>query len=402
MDANERPRVLCVDDEPNVLDGLKLHLRRRFQVETATGGAEGLGVLQEKGPFAVVVSDMRMPGMSGAVFLAKVREGWPDTVRMLLTGASDFDSAIAAVNEGQIFRFLSKPCPAELMVAAVQAAAEQHRLITAERVLLEQTLHGSIKTLTDILAIAHPASFGRATRAKNHISDLAGDLGVTTGRWELEIAAMLSQIGCITLPPAVVEKLYHGLALTERENAMAERIPVVAENLLSNIPRLEGVREILRCQDRRFSGVGWPKDEKRGEDLPLGSRMLKLVLDFDALEARGLPEEVTFDTLRGREGWYDPGLLEIFARIRGNRGKNADVHEIGLRALRPGMILAEDVCTLSGGLLIARGHQVTEGLLERIRNFYDGQGVKEPIRVVFPGDRPDGEEAAAERVTTPA
>src|SRR5205823_11426086 len=128
-------------------------LRRRFDVASATSGADGLAALEKAtGAVAVVISDMRMPAMNGAAFLAQVRQRWPDTVRMLLTGQSEIEAAIAAVNEGQIFRFLSKPCPADQLLAAVMAAVAQHDLITAERVLLEQTLHGSIKTLTEILS----------------------------------------------------------------------------------------------------------------------------------------------------------------------------------------------------------------------------------------------------------
>src|SRR5690349_20120797 len=166
MTSNAKPALLCVDDEPLVLEGLTLHLRRAFTVTTATSGAAGLEILKDKGPFAVVMSDMRMPGMNGAEFLSKVREQWPDTVRVLLTGQSDLQSAVAAVNDGQIFRFLTKPCPPELLLGALGAASRQHDLLIGERVLLEQTLHGSIKMLTDVLSLANPVAFGRANRAK--------------------------------------------------------------------------------------------------------------------------------------------------------------------------------------------------------------------------------------------
>jgi DNA-binding NtrC family response regulator len=120
---------------------------RMSESTTATSGKAGLERLSSDGPFAVVVSDMRMPEMNGAAFLAQVRERAPDTVRVLLTGQADLDSAIAAVNEGQIFRFLTKPCAPEMLISSLRAAEEQHRLITAERVLLEQTLHGAVKAL---------------------------------------------------------------------------------------------------------------------------------------------------------------------------------------------------------------------------------------------------------------
>jgi DNA-binding NtrC family response regulator len=138
MPPVSRP-VLCVDDEPRVLDGLKLTLGRSIDVSTARSGPEGLALLKQMAGAAVVISDMRMPGMDGAAFLTKVREQWPDSTRLLLTGEAGRDAAVAAVNEGQIFRFLTKPCMPEKLIAAVEAAARQQQLVIAEKMLLQQT-----------------------------------------------------------------------------------------------------------------------------------------------------------------------------------------------------------------------------------------------------------------------
>src|SRR5579872_5364165 len=110
MDRNTRASILCVDDEPRVLDGLTRVLRRDFVVSTALSGADGLALLSQGGPFAVVMSDMRMPVMDGATFLQNVRQTSPDSTRVLLTGQTEIESAIAAINRGNIFRFLLKPC----------------------------------------------------------------------------------------------------------------------------------------------------------------------------------------------------------------------------------------------------------------------------------------------------
>ena len=120
-------RILFVDDEKRVLDGLKRMLHGEFEVETALSGTEGLATIHLLGPFAIVVSDMRMPGLDGAEFLARVRELSPDTVRMLLTGHKDINCAIAAVNQGQIFRYLSKPCAKDEMLKALRLGLDQYR-----------------------------------------------------------------------------------------------------------------------------------------------------------------------------------------------------------------------------------------------------------------------------------
>jgi signal transduction histidine kinase len=133
-------KILLVDDEPYILEGLAHHLRRRYRYATARSGSEALAVFRSEGPFAIVISDMRMPGIDGATFLNQVRQLAPDTIRILLTGHADLESAIAAVNEGYIFRFLSKPCSAETLLKTIEAALEQYRLLTADRFLLEEKL----------------------------------------------------------------------------------------------------------------------------------------------------------------------------------------------------------------------------------------------------------------------
>jgi response regulator RpfG family c-di-GMP phosphodiesterase len=374
------PRILCVDDERQVLEGLTLNLRRAFQMETAGSGADGLKIIEEKEPFAVILSDMRMPGMDGATFLANARKASPDSVRVLLTGHSDMEATIRAVNSGQIFRFLTKPCPVDVLLAALKAAVEQHQLIVSERVLLEQTLHGSIKMLTDVLALANPAAFGRASRAKEMVGKMTKKLEVSP-TWQVEMAAMLSQIGCITLPPDTVEKLYFGRPLAEDELPMVARLPAIADQLLAHIPRLEEVREILRHMDDRFEGPN--AGGLRAESIPIGARILKVALAFDILEASQLTRLQAMAVLIGRHGDNDPRVLKALESLVEDSEQKALV-PVKVQDLKEGMVLAADVVTPTGMLLIARGHEVTANLLERIKNFARRQGVKEPLQVTLP------------------
>jgi response regulator RpfG family c-di-GMP phosphodiesterase len=373
-------KVMCVDDEPQVIEGLSLHLRREYAVTSAHSGPDGLTALKEKGPFAVVLSDMRMPGMDGATFLARVREQAPDTVRMLLTGNTDQQTAIAAVNDGQIFRFLAKPCPPEQLRAAFKAATEQHRLITAERVLLEQTLHGSIKTLVDVLSLTNPLSFGRAMRVKQHVSELADKLRLTE-RWQVEVAAMLSQLACITLPAETVEKLYYGQPLSEVEEESVSRLPTVTEQLLGNIPRLEAVRAILAKAAKQYHHNDTLPSEPEKLLIARGANILKVVLDFDALQSQGNPVDLAIDTLRGRLQSYDTDTLEAFGALRCSGTQKEEVRELPVAAIREGMVLAEDLKMSNGTLLAARGYEVTTSFVERARHFRPGT-VKGLVRVI--------------------
>lgn len=383
-----RTKVLCVDDEPQVLEGLSLLLRRGYEVHTATSGGQGLTTMEENGPFAVVLSDMHMPRMDGAAFLARVRQQAPDTVRMLLTGQSDMKAAIAAVNEGQIFRFLTKPCPPKQLHLSFDSAAKQYRLVTAERVLLEQTLHGSIKTLTEILGMTSPLAFGRASRIRKLVQELAVEMGLVN-RWEVEVAAMLSQLGSITVPETVIQKHFYGEELSENEQAMIARAPAVTEALLANIPRLETVREILACYAkpaRRASAAG-SKLARGDDDVAVSASLLKIAVDYDELELHGMQAQTVLDTMRGREGMYDPAALQVFIGLKGSAAASQEVQEIPLHALRIGVILAEDLYTKNGILLITRGFEVTKSFLERVRNFGDGY-VREPLRVIVSQKQP--------------
>jgi response regulator RpfG family c-di-GMP phosphodiesterase len=382
MTSNAKPALLCVDDEPLVLEGLTLHLRRGFTLTTATSGAAGLEVIKSKGPFAIVMSDMRMPGMSGAEFLSKVREGWPNTVRVLLTGQSDLPSAIAAVNDGQIFRFLTKPCPPDVLLGALAAAAKQHELITGERVLLEQTLHGSIKALTDILSLANPSAFGRANRAKVFMGLVLAEMQRPSD-WVCDVAAMLSQIGSVTIPAETLERLYDGSQLTPEEVAMTARLPAVAVQLLGAIPRLDGVRDILGHMDDQYE-PSKPGQAKRGEAIPWGARALKVILDYLTLEARLGTGTEALETMRTRKGWYDPAILTPFVEVAARSVSTVEVRHVVVRELKQGMILRENLFTKNGMLLVTKGNEVTQGLIERIANFSRKMGVREPISVTVP------------------
>lgn len=375
--AEDQPsRILCVDDEKSILEGLSRTLRGLYSVETAGSGAQGIEVLKANGSFAVIISDLRMPAMTGIEFLAKARLIAPDTVRVLLTGQGDFEAAISAVNEGNVFRFLTKPCPADELAKSLAACIQQYRLITAERVLLEQTLRGSIQALTDILALADPTAFGRATRVRQHVLMLMAHFGVLE-TWPVEVAAMLSQISYVTLPPVTQQKVYDGAPLSDSEREMLQRMPKVLEQILGNIPRLENVREILRLHFRKYEEIPMSADVTSW-----GARALKVAVDYDNLESFPGARSHPLDVLRNRTGWYDPVIVEALAELQGNGRPEVIVLELPLRDLTVGMFFDQDVRSSKGLLLIARGQEATPGLLERVRNFSSGLGIHEPIRMI--------------------
>ncbi len=388
--VEHRLRVLFVDDDPAILDAHRRRLRRDCTVETATNGADALRLVSaavEAGtPYAVCVSDLRMPGMDGARLLELVKAATPDTVRILLTGHADVETAISAVNRAGVFRFLLKPCePAELS-AALEAAATHYALVTSERELLEQTLRGSIAAFLEALALAHPRAFAHSVRATQIVTQLTAALQPERA-WEFEIAAMLADIGAVTLPADVVDKLYGGTVLSPEEQAMVDRLPDVVDRLVTPIPRLEHVREILRWRDRRYDGVsvsgatgdvgapggtGRPTPGPLGAEIPLASRVLKVARDFEELDSGGLGPADTVEIMRRRMGAYDPAVLSALARIFHAEERPRVLTEVDLTDLGDvpaGTRIARDLVTQGGTLLLSRGHELTPSTIERLRNW---------------------------------
>jgi response regulator RpfG family c-di-GMP phosphodiesterase len=378
-------KILFVDDDPNLLASCQRTLRWHFQVETADGGEAGLAKLATRGPYAVVVADRQMPGMDGIAFLGAVRQRSPDTIRIMLTGNADLEGAIRVVNEGNIFRFLTKPCPPEVLIQVLQDAQAQHRLVTAEKELLNKTLNGSIKLLTDILSMVDHQSFGRAQTLRAAITAVTARLRIENA-WEIHVAVMLASIGYVTIPPGTLVKSSAGQLLSPVEQQMLAQMPETTARLLSNIPRLEGVARIVRYQHKHFDGSGFPADTTAGESIPLGSRLLKILVDMKEAQCAGLTELAALDKLQTRAGCYDPALL---AAVRAcNEGGNIGVVDasalslpLQLHELTPGMVLRSNVETRDGTLILTVGHHLNEMTIEKLRNFERVVGIKQPILV---------------------
>ncbi len=357
-------KVLCVDDEPRVLDSLRRHLQDTYEVLTAASGAAGLDVLKQHRDVAVVVSDMRMPEMDGATFLRHTRVLRPSSVRVLLTGQADMSAAIKAINEGQIFRFLTKPCAPDQFLSVIGEAIRQYELIAAERLLLQRTLVGAIKALTDIMTLVSPAIVGRAQRLKRRVSALATELKLEE-RWQVETAALLSHLGEVSLPDALTDKIAQGTELDEEEAQRLRETTRAANRLINHVPRLEAVSAILNALAEPGVGAD-PRIVARPD--PTHVEVLRLAMEAERLETQGLRGHAILETLDA-SGDYSPALLSALNATQVEQSEALTRVEIPVGSLAGGMILDQDVVTTRQVLIAPRGCEVTPSFLEHLRHF---------------------------------
>lgn len=372
-------RVLIVDDDANVLAGYQRQLRREFELVTAESGSAGIELLARKGPFAVVVSDMRMPIMDGIGFLTEVRLQAPDSIRMMLTGNADLQTCIDAVNEGSIFRFLTKPCSPEALISAIHAGIRQYRLVVSEHELLHGTLMGCLRVLTDILSIANPRAFSRGTRIRHYVRHIAAQLNCRYF-WEYEMAGTLSQIGCVALPPDVLARLVAGRTLLSDQRAALAEHPYMGEQLLKEIPRMHMVAAIIGRQNQPATERIIPDtidDEETG--IKFGAQILRIALELDHLLLIGTS---FIDALQQLHTAYGPDHPIVEALMGFQKDDESRVcMMLSAEALSSGMVAGADILSISGTVLVAKGQNLTQPIRLYLQSCAQAGGLVEPFAV---------------------
>lgn len=361
-------RVLFVDDNQKVLNSIARQFEGVLDYETANGPHEAMELLDPDNPFAVVVSDMRMPKMNGAELLTHVRKVTPDTVRIMLSGYADLQATIQAVNEGNIVRFLSKPCPRELLERAIREGLDQYQLVTGQRELLEGTLQGSVTVLCAILSLVHPLAFGRVSKVQQIALAIGNQMEIDS-LWDLKIASMLFPLGCVSLSERALECMLEGMPVPEDERAAYEQHPSVARAMLQEIPRLEDVAAIVTYQEKNFDGSGLPFDDVAGEEIPIGARILKAALNFEIALKQMSDPSAALGKLMLQPEQYDPQVLEALREKLATGFCQRSRQSVSIDALQPGMILAADVRLEGGKLVVASGQPVTDSILRNLETF---------------------------------
>jgi CheY-like chemotaxis protein len=368
--SSAKPKVLFVDDEPSILKGFELNLGRKYDVFTAESGGEGLRILEENGPFEVIVSDFAMPGMNGASFLEKVREQNKEVVTMLLTGQANFDDLCEVVSRGEIFRLLGKPCPPDTLEKNLQQALRQYQLVSAEKELLEKTLNGAIGAMTSLLSAANPLFFGRAQRVKSLARDIAKEIRVAH-EWRLEVASDFCYLGYLTLPEDSQQKVYDGEILSTDLKKVIAGFPTFVSQLLADIPRLNRIRKIIE-----LIGVSHEKSQDDSEESKIAS-IISLAQKYDQMDSKGHSKSEIFEKLRTDESSFLPGSIDALANTRELSGGFMEPSKIPIQAFKPGMRLLEELRLKDGKMLAPAGAMVSLSLVQTIQSHLAAMGKSE-------------------------
>lgn len=408
--------LLFVDDEPNILSSLRRLFRPRgYKVLTAESGAEGLEVLAREA-VDLVISDMRMPEMDGARFLAQVRQQWPGTLRLLLTGYSDIQSIQDAINCGEIYRYITKPWDDNDIVLVVRHALERRELeLEKERLEqltlrqneelkgLNQSLEAKVEARTRQLKVAHDAAVAAGDKLKTNfittikilssivemrggqhtgharqVADLARKLAVALKldpreTQEVFIAALLQDIGKIGFTDDMLATpltMLSGEALGQ-----FRKHPLRAEQLLMPLQDLRGSAAILRAQLERFDGNGFPYGIS-GLAIPIGARILALAADYFNLQQGAMvqrhlrPEEAKSLIMDAAGKRYDPAVVAAFRQIIDFAVEDPGAGvEVLSGELQPGMVLARDLISRDGLMLLPAEHTLDPRMIQQVQDF---------------------------------
>ena len=401
--------LLFVDDEPNILSSLgRLFRGSGYRVLTADGGRRALQVLRAE-HVDIVISDMRMPGMDGAQLLEQVRVAWPRITRILLTGYADVDSTVAAINRGEVYRYLAKPWNDAEMLQAVREAFERQflrdekerleRVVTRQNVELT-TLNASLEhkvglrtqallQATEKLKKSYLASIKvfshllevRDSQLSGHsrcVADLARRTGQTMGLsgavlQDLFVAGLLHDIGHIGLPDELLARPVPRMSQDER--ARYNRHPVVGEHALMLLDDMHSVAAVIRAHHERHDGKGFP-DGIGGDDITLPARILAICETFVDMQSGHLgarldAAEARIMIARARGTLFHPEVVDAFLQLTvdGIPRKKAAPRAARTGELAPGLVLAADWVSTEGVILLAADQILTADLIARIRRY---------------------------------
>ena len=357
-------RILLVDDEQSVLTGIERRFGLDYEMSFANSGADGLNLIRTSEPFAVLVSDMRMPKMNGVEFLREAKALSPDSVAIMLTGNQDQQTAIQAVNEGQVYRFLNKPCSSDQLKSSLDSALRQYELVTGEKELLHKTFCGAVGVLAEVLEISHPQVFSRAAGIQEFVTGIQKRVGIDD-RWEFKLASKLSLVGFALLPEADCFSLDEPINGDARSLEKIAKASEVGSKLIEKIPRLATVAAIIRAQVQADGVLSSLHPTSHADLVQTGGSLLRLAMYAECLSRQGISAAEGTREIGELLPALSHELSEVLQEIWPER-VDLQTKSIALDELQTGLVLAQDVVTEGGAVLLRKGRRLSSTVIERL------------------------------------
>lgn len=375
----EKNTVLVVDDTQTNIDILVDTLSSEYEVSVAMDGKSALEVVETARPNLILL-DVQMPGIDGYEVCKRLKskEKTRDIPVIFVTMLSKDEDESRGFEVGAV-DYITKPISPPIVRARVKTHLELRKMQRDVQELLRDTLAGSIGVLTEILSLLNPIAFSRASRIKRYVQNIVKEIK-RPDVWQFELTAMLSQIGCVTLPPGTLKKLYRGAVVSEEEQRMYDAHPSTGGKLLAKIPRLENVAKIISKQNEHIAGPFKGVLQDR-DPILLGIQILKMVNDFDRKATLGISQKEVFKEMDRQRELYDPALLTILAKTIQGRARNV-TKMILVKNLECGMTTDENIFSSTGGIVLAKGTEVTAPILNFLQNYSQNMGIRQPFRVL--------------------
>lgn len=317
----------------------------------------------------VVIAEIGLHDECGTSFLQAVQKKHPRTVRMVLSGRTGFSDVCDALNRGHIYRYIAKPCDTKELVQHVRDALAHFDAESDQYQDMRSSLFGSVKALIDILDMVRPEAIGFAKRIRERVLTVGKALGVKP-LWQLELAVMLSHIGCLALPTEVMEKVDQAVEMTPEEKQIFWMHPTIASSLLSNIPGMGPIAEIIGQQHFSFT-----------DSQPMGARIIKVALDLDRWERRNRDPLAILNQMKAKAKNYDPRVVQVMQKLLTRKG-SGDVRQLHVEELAEGMILAKDLVNKDGTKLLLSGQPISKASLIRLKQFHIALGIMDKVHVM--------------------
>ena len=380
-DGLEKQKVLIVDDAPENIQVLMETLKQDYKIVAANNGQKALQMAEMDPVPDIILLDIMMPGIDGYEVCKrlKTQKKTREIPIIFVTALDQEDDESFGLKLGAV-DYITKPISPSIVKARVQTHLNLRNTQQKLQDLLNKTLSGSVRILIDLLSLVNPTAFSRSSQMRRLVKEMALKLGLTDV-WKFGLAAQLSQIGCITMPTELLNKVYYGKELTDEEQELYQSYPAIGARLIARIPHLESVSGMIARHQEPLAQEG-PIEPRRRDAIVIGAQLLKIAIDSIQMVNSGMSQESVIQQMRNNKEMYDPDLVDMLAEVLGINAQEQIERKVTIEDIFPDMILNQDVYSEAGTLLAVKGTELSLATIKFLRTYDNNEKIKSPILVL--------------------